>query len=92
MTRALVHRLVRDVVRAEARGRPVRAGTEFSRIGIGPWQRQRFFGPVRSALLRRAVDIGAAGVTRESFMDFRRLLDVQAAVWRACRHANKVSK
>ena len=89
MTRALVHRLVRDVVRAEAPGRPVHAGTQFSRVGIGPWQRQRFFGPVRSALLRRAVDIRDAGVTRESFQDFRRLLDVQAAVWRACRLARR---
>ena len=83
MTRALVHGLVRDVIPAEARGRPVRAGTEFSRIGIGPWQRQRFFGPVRRALLRRAVDIREAGVTRESFRDFRGLPDVHAAVWRA---------
>jgi hypothetical protein len=82
MTRALVHRLVGDVIRAEARGRPVQPGTEFSRIGIGQWRRQRFFGPVRSALARRAVDVLHGGVTRESFRDLRVLPDVRAAVWR----------
>ena len=45
--------LVLDVVREVAQGRPIDSGTEFSRVGVGPWQRQRLFGPLRDAFGRR---------------------------------------
>ena len=70
MKRTDVYQLVLDVIRDVARGRPVVSGTDFSRIGIGPWQRQRFFGPLHAAFKRYDLDITRAGVTRESFTHF----------------------
>ena len=87
MKRSEVHRLVLDVVRQVARGRPVGPGTEFARIGIGAWQRQRFFGPLRDAFHRRGLDITGGGVTRESFTNYQTLRQVQAAVWNGLRAA-----
>jgi hypothetical protein len=81
MKQAESRQLVLDVVRKVARGRPVASGTEFSRIGIGPWQRQRFFGPLRNAFRRRGIDIMGCGVTRESFTHYRTVREVQAAIW-----------
>jgi hypothetical protein len=85
MKQTEVRQLVLDVVRKVARGRPVASGTEFSRIGIGPWQRQRFFGPLRDAFHRRGLDITGGGVTRESFTHYRTLREVQAAIWNNLR-------
>src|SRR5687768_3795845 len=85
MKRSEVHQLVLDVVRQVARGRPVASGTEFSRIGIGAWQRQRFFGPLRNAFNRRGLDITGGGVTRESFTHYQTLRQLQAAVWNNLR-------
>ena len=81
MKQADVHQLVLDVVREVARGRHLASGTEFSRIGIGPWQRQRFFGPLRDAFNRHGLDIEGGGVTRGSFTRFETLRQVQAAIW-----------
>jgi hypothetical protein len=85
MTQKDVHRLVLDVVRDVALGRPVAADTDFSDIGIGRWQRQRFFGPLRDAFNQHGVDITGVGVTRECFAQYRTLRDVQGAVWRNVR-------
>jgi hypothetical protein len=85
MKQAEFRQLVLDVVRKVARGRPVAAGTEFSRIGIGAWQRQRFFGPLRDAFQRLGLDIAGGGVTRESFTHYRTVREVQAAIWNALR-------
>ena len=85
MNRAGVHDLVRDVVREVALGRYLAAGTEFSRIGIGPWQRQRFFGPLRDAFNRRGLDVTGRGLERESFMHYHTLGEVQAAIWESVR-------
>jgi hypothetical protein len=85
MTQKDVHRLVSDVVRDVARGRPVASDTDFSDIGIGPWQRQRFFGPLRNAFNRHGVDITGVGVTRECFTHYRTLRDVQVAIWKNVR-------
>jgi hypothetical protein len=85
MKRAEVHQLVLDVVRRVARGRPVAAGTDFSQLGIGAWQRQRFFGPLRDAFHRLGLDITGGGVTRESFMHYRTMREVQAAIWNTLR-------
>jgi hypothetical protein len=85
MTQKYVYRLVLEVVRGVARGRPVDSDTDFSDIGIGPWQRQRFFGPLRDAFNRDGVDITGVGVTRECFTHYRTLRDVQVAIWRNIR-------
>ena len=87
MKQADVHRLVLDVVREVARGRPVASGTKFSRIGIGPWQRQRFFGPIRDAFNRHGLDITGNDLTREGFTHYQTLREVQAAVWNSVRPA-----
>ena len=76
-----VHQLVLDIVREVARGRPVASGTDFSQIGIGPWQRQRFFGPLRDAFNRHGLDIAGSGVTRGSFTRYQTLREVQVAIW-----------
>jgi hypothetical protein len=83
MKQADVHQLVLDVVREVARGRHVAPGTEFSRIGIGPWQRQRFFGPLRDAFNRHSLDVTGRGVTRESFKHYHTVREVQAAIWKS---------
>ena len=80
-----VHQLVLDVVRAVARGRPVASDTDFSEIGIGPWQRQRFFGPLRDAFSHHGVDITGGGVAPESFTHYQTVREVQAAVWKNVR-------
>ena len=85
MTQKHVYRLVLDVVRDVARGRPVDSDTDFSAIGIGPWQRQRFFGPLRDAFNRDGVDITRVGLTPECFTDYRTLRDVQVAIWKNVR-------
>ena len=85
MKQAEVRQLVLDVVRRVARGRPVAAGTDFSILGIGVWQRQRFFGPLRDAFRRLGLDITGGGVTRESFKHYRTMREVQAAIWNALR-------
>ena len=38
MKQARVHRLILDIVREVAHGRPVTSETDFSQIGIGPWR------------------------------------------------------
>jgi hypothetical protein len=85
MKQAEVRQLVLDVVRRVARGRPVASGTDFSLLGIGAWQRQRFFGPLRDAFQRRGLDITGGGVTRESFTRYRTMREVQAAIWNVLR-------
>ena len=76
-----VRQLVLDVVREVLPGRPIASGTEFSHVGVGPWQRQRFFGPLRDAFSRHGLDITGDAVTREAFTQFQTVGDVQAAVW-----------
>jgi len=80
-----VRRLVLDVVRRFAPGRPIASGTEFSHIGVGPWQRQRFFGPLRDAFGRHGFDITDDALNREAFTHFQTLREVQAAVWNNVR-------
>ena len=87
MQQADVHQLVLDVVREVARGRHVGPGTEFSRIGIGPWQRQRFFGPLRDAFNRHSLDITGSGLTRGAFAHYHTLREVQAAIWKSVRNS-----
>jgi hypothetical protein len=82
-----VRQLVLDIVREVAHGRPVAPRTEFSQIGIGPWQRQRFFGPLRDGFNRHGLDITGGAVTREAFTRFQTLGDVQAAIWNNVRRA-----
>jgi hypothetical protein len=81
MRKPEVYHLILDVVRDIASGRPVASGTEFSQIGIGPWQRQRFFGLLRDAFNRHGLDITGSGVTREGFTYYETLREVQAAIW-----------
>ena len=81
MKQADVYQLVLDVVREVARGRHLSSGTEFSRIGIGPWQRQRFFGPLRDAFNRHGLDVTGRGITRESFRHYQTVREVQVAIW-----------
>jgi hypothetical protein len=81
MKEKAVHELVLHVVREVARGRHVDSGTKFSNIGIGPWQRQRFFGPLRDAFGQHGLDISGDGVTRASFTQFETLRQLQAAIW-----------
>ena len=85
MKQRTVYQLVLYVVRQVARGRPVASRTEFSHIGIGPWQRQRFFGPLRDAFNRHGLDIRGGGVTQGSFTHFETLRQVQAAIWQNVR-------
>ena len=85
MKQSDVRQLVLDVVREVAPGRPIASGTEFSRVGVGPWQRQRFFGPLRDAFGRHGFDITGDALTRESFTHFQTLREVQAAVWKSVR-------
>ncbi len=80
MPQSETDQLVLDTIREVARGRPLSAGTRFTRVGIGPWQRQRFFGPLRLALLRRGLDIHDAGVTRESFKAMQSPSEVQRLI------------
>jgi hypothetical protein len=87
MKRTDANQLVLDVVRRVARGRPVAAGTRFTRIGIGAWQRQRFFGPLRDAFNRHGLDITGNDVTRQGFAHYETLREVQAAVWNNVRPA-----
>jgi hypothetical protein len=82
-----VRRLVLDIVREVAPGRPIASGTEFSHVGVGPWQRQRFFGPLRDAFSRHGFDITGGAVTREAFTHFQTLGEVQAAIWKNVRPA-----
>jgi hypothetical protein len=81
MKQTAVYRLVLDVIREVAQGRPVAARTQFSHIGIGPWQRQRFFGPLRDAFNRHGLDISGGGVGQRSFTHFDSLRQVQDAIW-----------
>ena len=81
MKQRAVHQLVLDVIREVAQGRPVASDTQFSHIGIGRWQRQRFFGPLRDAFNRHGVNIRGGGVTQGSFTHFETLRQVQAAIW-----------
>jgi hypothetical protein len=85
MKQTEVRQLVLDVVRRVARGRSVAAGTDFSILGIGAWQRQQFFGPLRDAFRRLGLDITGGGVTRESFRHYRTMREVQAAIWNTLR-------
>ena len=81
MRQSAVYELVLDVIRKVAQGRPVASRTQFSRIGIGPWQRQRFFGPLRDAFNRHGLDISGGGLAHGSFTRFATLRQVQAAIW-----------
>jgi hypothetical protein len=90
MKQTEVHQLVLEVVRGVARGRPVTRDTEFSQIGIGPWQRQRFFGPLRDAFNHHGVDITGGGVTSETFTHYQTMREVQAAVWTNVRGGQTV--
>src|SRR5688572_27605388 len=81
MKQSAAYRLVLDVIREVAQGRPVASGTQFSDIGIGPWQRQRFFGPLRDAFNRHGLDISGGGIKQGSFTAFDSLRQVQAAIW-----------
>jgi hypothetical protein len=81
MKQSAVYQLVLDVIREVAQGRPVASRTQFSQIGIGPWQRQRFCGPLRVAFNRHGLDINGGGVTPGSFTHFNSLRQVQAAIW-----------
>jgi hypothetical protein len=82
MKQTEVHRLVLDVVREVAPGRAITAGTQFSHIGIGAWQRQRFFGPLRDGFNRHGFDITGDAVTREGFTHYETMREVQAAIWK----------
>jgi hypothetical protein len=82
-----VRQLVLDVVREVAPGRHIASGTKFSHVGVGPWQRQRFFGPLRDAFNRHGLDITGRGVTREGFTHYETLREVRAAVWKNLRSA-----
>jgi hypothetical protein len=85
MKQADVRQLVLDVVREVAPGRPIAFGTNFSSVGVGPWQRQRFFRPLRNAFSRHGLDITGDALTREAFTHFQTLGDVQAAIWNNIR-------
>ena len=85
MRQSTVYRLVLDVIRQVARGRPVASRTLFSHIGIGPWQRQRFFGPLRDAFNRHGLDITSSGLTQRAFAHYHTLREVQAAIWKSVR-------
>ena len=85
MKQSAAYRLVLDVIREVAQGRPVASGTQFSDIGIGPWQRQRFFGPLRDAFSRHGLDISSGGVEQGSFTRFDPLRQVQAAIWQVVK-------
>jgi hypothetical protein len=63
----------------------VAASTQFSHIGIGPWQRQRFFCPLRDAFNRHGVEISGRGLEQGSFTSFDSLRQVQAAIWQIVR-------
>lgn len=92
MKKSVVYQNVLDIVREVARGRPVTLGTDFSRIRIGPWQRQRFFGPLRDGFTHSGVNITGGGLTRESFTHFQTLREVQAAVWNSIRRGSTPRK